>query len=60
MVEKEASRVIEQWLCEDVAPTFDRVANGQEKLIPVEDVFAGLKSRYHARKISNNGSSAEP
>lgn len=42
--------VVERWLRDEVVPTFDRVASGQEKLIPAEDVFSGLESRYHARK----------
>jgi putative addiction module CopG family antidote len=42
--------VVERWLLEEVVPTFDRVASGEERLIPADDVFAGLESRYHARK----------
>jgi antitoxin ParD1/3/4 len=42
--------VVEQWLRNEVVPTFDRVATGEEKLIPAEDVFSGLESRYQARK----------
>ena len=42
--------IVEQWLREEVVPTFDRVASGEEQLIPADDVFAALESRYHARK----------
>jgi putative addiction module CopG family antidote len=42
--------VVERWLREDVVPTFDRLASGEEELIPAEDVFSGLESRYQARK----------
>ena len=42
--------IVEQWLREEVVPTFDRVTSGEEKLIPADDVFSALESRYHARK----------
>jgi putative addiction module CopG family antidote len=42
--------IVERWLRDEVVPTFDRVASGKEKLIPAEDVFSGLESRYRARK----------
>jgi len=42
--------VVERWLIEDVVPTFDRVTRGEEKLIPADEVFSALESRYQARK----------
>ena len=50
MRENESSQIFEQWLRSEVVPTFDRVADGQEKLIPIEEVFSGIESRYRARK----------
>ncbi|MBV8848483.1 MAG: type II toxin-antitoxin system ParD family antitoxin [Methylobacteriaceae bacterium] len=40
---------LERWLRETVAPTFDRVKRGEEKLIPIEEVFDGLLERHKAR-----------
>ena len=42
---------VERWLLESVAPVFDRVAVGEEKLINASEVFSGLESRYRARKL---------
>lgn len=50
MDEKEASHCYEQWLRDEVVPTFDRVAAGQEQVVLAEDVFSGLESRYRSRK----------
>ena len=50
MPENESSQIFEQWLRSEVVPIFDRVADGREKLIPIEEVFAGIEDRYQARK----------
>jgi antitoxin ParD1/3/4 len=41
---------VEHWLRECVAPVFDRVARGEEKLHDATEVFSGLEARYRARK----------
>jgi putative addiction module CopG family antidote len=41
---------IERWLHESVAPVFDRVMSGEEKLLDAAEVFSGLESRHRARK----------
>jgi hypothetical protein len=46
--------VVEQWLHDEVVRTFDRVASEQEKLIPAEQIFSGLESRYRTRKAQRH------
>jgi antitoxin ParD1/3/4 len=41
---------VERWLREDVVPTFDRVARGEEKLIPASEVFSGIEARHQRGK----------
>ena len=48
--EREAG--VEAWLRDEVGPTYDRVVSGEEKLIPINDVFSGLKDRHEARKAA--------
>jgi antitoxin ParD1/3/4 len=40
---------IEGWLHESVLPVYDRVANGDEKLVDADEVFTGVAARYRAR-----------
>jgi antitoxin ParD1/3/4 len=43
--------VVEKWLREEVAPTYDRVmADPESETIPAEEVFAGIRARHAARK----------
>lgn len=46
---------IERWLKETVRPIYDRVKNGQEALIPIDEVFDGLLERHEARKARKTG-----
>jgi hypothetical protein len=43
---------VEQWIRDEVVPTFDRVASGQEKPIPASEVFSGAEARYRVRKAN--------
>jgi hypothetical protein len=45
---------VEEWLRDQVVPTYDRVMRGEEKLIPAAEVFAGAQARYRARKMRTN------
>jgi antitoxin ParD1/3/4 len=43
--------MVEKWLREEVAPTYDRVmADPEGETIPAEEVFAGIRARHAARK----------
>ncbi|CAL8972042.1 type II toxin-antitoxin system ParD family antitoxin [Rhodoplanes serenus] len=42
--------VVERWIADDVAPAFDRVASGQEPLIPASEVFGGLEARHRSNR----------
>jgi antitoxin ParD1/3/4 len=46
----EEKDALETWLVNEVGPTYDRIQRGEEELIPIEDVFAGLEERHKARK----------
>lgn len=43
--------VVEQWLRNEVVPTYDRVmADIECTTVPAEEVFSGLRARHAARK----------
>lgn len=45
---------VEKWLLEEVAPTYDRVTVDVEgTTIPAEEVFAGIRARHAARKVTS-------
>ena len=45
---------VEKWLLDEVAPTYDRVmADVEGTTIPAEEVFAGIRARHAARKVTN-------
>jgi antitoxin ParD1/3/4 len=46
----EEKDALETWLVNEVGPTYDRIERGEEELISIEDVFAGLEERHKARK----------
>ncbi|EJW10505.1 hypothetical protein A33M_4342 [Rhodovulum sp. PH10] len=43
---------LDAWLRNDVAATYDRVASGEEPLVPSSDVFGGLEARAHRRRTT--------
>ena len=51
---QERDAVIERWLIEEVAPTYDEVQANPSQLMPVEEVFAAVRAR-HALRMSGKG-----
>jgi putative addiction module CopG family antidote len=46
---KARDEAVQTWLREKVAPTYDRVMDGKEKLLPAAGVFKGASSRLKAK-----------
>ena len=46
---QERDAVIERWLSEEVAPTYDAMKSDPSRAIPAKQVFAAIKARHAAR-----------
>ena len=47
---QERDEAVEQWLRDEVAPTYDAVKSGQSKTMPVGDVFDELRAHHVSGK----------
>ncbi len=47
---QERDAAVERWLYDEVAPTYDAVRAGSEKLHPAKSVFAEARARYTRRR----------
>ncbi len=47
---QERDAAIERWLHDEVAPTYDAVKAGREKLHPAKSAFAEARARYAGRR----------
>ncbi len=47
---QERDEVVETWLKEQVAPTYDAVKEGRMKTIPVGDVFDEIRAQHNRNK----------
>lgn len=45
---QERDEAVEQWLKDEVAPTYDAVKEGRTKTFPVGDVFDDIRARHLA------------
>ena len=46
---QERDQVIERWLIEEVAPTYDELHANPDQVIPAEEVFAEIRARHAAQ-----------
>ncbi|HKP78559.1 MAG TPA: type II toxin-antitoxin system ParD family antitoxin [Phenylobacterium sp.] len=51
---KERDEAVERWLREEVAPTYDAMKADPSRAIPIEDVFAEIRS-HHEQRLRDRG-----